>query len=110
MDRENIRQLKIVAPDLNHRSFLKKFYRMQGIAESLSGREKRRRLPLFQCRINPAGEIDIISTHDQLLGKRRRPGLGRLLPASADYAVEIAAMARKVAEEMRAGRPGPVQY
>ena len=100
--RENIRQLKIVAPDLNYRSFLKKFYRMQGIVEAfLEGETKTS--PSVQCRINPVGEIDIISTHDQLLGSdAAQVFLGAYFPASADYAVEIAAMARKVAEEMRA--------
>ena len=55
-----------VAKDLSAALFLEKFSEMGGIVEAfIEGAIKTS--PSVQCRINPLGEIDIISTHDQLL-------------------------------------------
>ncbi|MDP4264876.1 MAG: peptide ligase PGM1-related protein [Bacteroidota bacterium] len=98
---QNLKYMRIIAPNLNYRTFMKKFTRMQGIVEaSIDGEIKVS--PSVQCRINPLGGIDIISTHDQLLGgDSGQVFLGANFPASPEYAVEIGQMTRQIAEEMR---------
>ena len=93
--------VKPVASDLNISTFLEKFELMEGIAEAfIEGHEKAS--PSVQCRINPFGEIDIISTHDQLLGGESGQVFeGAYFPANAAYRNEIAALARKVAEVLK---------
>ena len=57
--------------------------------------------PSVQCRINPMGEVTIISTHDQLLGgEDGQIFIGASFPASPDYAVEIASMAESISKNM----------
>ena len=61
----------------------------------------RKASPSVQCRINPLGEIEIISTHDQLLGGvDEQVFLGASFPASTAYSVETAEMATHIAERM----------
>jgi hypothetical protein len=99
--KENLRTMKVIAPDLNYRTYIKKFSRMQGIVEAFIDGEIKTS-PSVQCRINPLGEIDIISTHDQLLGSESgQVFLGAYFPASSAYSVEIAQMTRQIAEEMK---------
>lgn len=51
---------------------------------------ERKRSPSAQFRIDPAGNIDIISTHDQILGGHAdQVFLGSRFPADADYRLEI---------------------
>lgn len=100
--RAQLRYMHIVAPDLNYRSFLKKFSRMQGIVEAFIGGDIKAS-PSVQCRINPLGEIDIISTHDQLLGgEAEQVYLGADFPASPEYAVEIGQLGKRISEELKA--------
>jgi hypothetical protein len=99
--KDNLRNIGVIAPDLNYRTFLKKFSRMQGIVEAFIDGDIKTS-PSVQCRINPIGEIDIISTHDQLLGGQSgQVFLGAHFPASSEYAVEIGQMTRQIAEEMK---------
>jgi hypothetical protein len=99
--RENLRRLEVIAPDLNYKTYLRKFNHMQGIVEALI-EGPGRCSPSVQCRINPLGGIDIISTHDQLLGSASgQVFLGAYFPASREYANEIGEIGRKVAEELR---------
>ena len=58
------------------------------------------RSPSVQLRVNPLGELEIISTHDQVLGGPSGPGLpGRArFPADAAYATHIQSLARSVGE------------
>jgi hypothetical protein len=93
--------LKLVAPDLSYDIFLQKFERMGGIVEEfLEGDIKES--PSVQCRITPTGNVEIISTHDQELGgESGQVYIGADFPASADYAVELGVMGRKVAEALK---------
>jgi hypothetical protein len=72
-----------------------------GIAESfLEGEEVRS--PSVQCRIDPLGEITVISTHDQLLGgPSGQVFLGCTFPADDAYSRELQAAGRRVAEVLR---------
>jgi hypothetical protein len=94
-------RLKIVASDLNFSAFIKKFELMGGIVEAfIEGFPKES--PSVQCRINPLGKIDVISTHDQLLGgESGQIFLGATFPANKEYADAIGAMGRKISEELK---------
>lgn len=99
--KEHLSYMRIIAPGLHFNTYMKKFTRMQGIVEAfIDGAVKTS--PSVQCRINPLGEIDIISTHDQLLGgESGQAFIGASFPASPEYAVAIGHMAKRIAEEMR---------
>lgn len=93
--------LKVVAHDVSYAEYMRKFTSLGGIAEEfLNGEYKES--PSVQCRINPIGEIDIISTHDQVLGgESGQVFLGASFPANAEYNTEIARMSKRVAEELQ---------
>lgn len=56
--------------------------------------------PSVQVRINPVGEICIISTHDQVLGgESGQVFIGATFPAKEDYAVELSKISIKLAEK-----------
>jgi len=90
-------QLEIVATELSYDQFMKKFNSMGGIVEVfIDGNEKA--TPSVQCRIGPTGKIDIISTHDQIMGGRdNQVFLGGSFPANIEYNVEIGKLALKIA-------------
>jgi hypothetical protein len=92
--------LKIIATNLNHRSFVQKFEANGGIVEAfVEGQIKTS--PSVQCRINPLNEIEIISTHDQVLeGDEQQIFTGASFPANSEYAGTLAALSTKIAEEL----------
>lgn len=94
-------QLQIVAADLSYQQFMKKFTSMGGIVEAyIDGWEKA--TPSVQCRINPLGKVDIISTHDQLMGGMDgQVFLGGSFPACNEYSVEIASLAKEIASVLK---------
>lgn len=94
-------EMKPVAKDLSIALFLEKFKLMEGIVEAfIEGDEKAS--PSVQCRINPLGEIDIISTHNQVLsGDSSQIFMGAHFPADAAYRVEIAELSRSIAGELK---------
>lgn len=81
--------------------FCHKFGEMSGIVETfVDGSEKRS--PSAQCRINPVGEVEVISTHDQILGgPSHQVFLGCTFPADAEYRLEIQEAGRRVGEVLR---------
>jgi PGM1 C-terminal domain len=57
--------------------------------------------PSAQCVINPDKRIDIVSTHDQLLGgDDGQIFIGAIFPADQAYNVSLAAEARKIAKTL----------
>lgn len=94
-------QLKIVADDLSMHRFFEKFERMLGIVEVfVEGGIKTS--PSVQCRINPLGKIDVLSTHDQVLGgDDKQVFLGASFPANPEYAAQLAAHAFTLAETLK---------
>lgn len=94
-------QMDIVAKGLTHEKFFEKFKGMGGIVEAfIEGKEKT--TPSVQCRVNPLGKIDIISTHDQIMGGTDdQIFLGGSFPASAEYNVEIGKLSRKIADKLK---------
>lgn len=93
--------LKPVATDLSAAVFLEKFHDMGGIVEIMvAGTELTS--PSVQCRINPLGRIEIVSTHDQVLkGENKQVFTGATFPASPEYAVDIAKSAGVIAAQLR---------
>lgn len=79
-------------------SFRNKFRQMHGIVESwIEGEEKRS--PSVQCRINPLGQTEVISTHDQVLGgPSGQIFLGCTFPADAEYRLEIQEAGQRIGE------------
>ncbi len=73
---------------------------MGGIAEEFLEAPERRS-PSVQCRINPLGEIELVSSHDQVLGgPNDQVFVGCRFPAEPWYLAEITDMARAVARAM----------
>lgn len=93
--------IRPVAKDMTTEMFLQKFELMEGIVEAFIEGE-RKASPSVQCRINPRGEVDIISTHDQVLsGEDGQIFEGAHFPANENYRAEIAMMGRAISEVLK---------
>lgn len=94
-------QLSIVAAKVSYTDFLNKFCSLQGIVEEFIDGEIKES-PSVQCRINPLGMTDVISTHDQLLGgESGQVFIGATFPANLEYTREIGYAGKLIAEELR---------
>lgn len=91
------KEIKPVAKDLSVETFLEKFNEMGGIAEAFIDGEIKFS-PSVQCRISPKGEIDIISTHDQVLNGQ--VFMGAHFPAAESYRAEISNISKIIAESL----------
>jgi len=91
---------KAVATDLSEALFFEKFSLMGGIVEEfLEGDIKMS--PSAQCVINPDKHIDVVSTHDQLLGgEDGQIFIGAIFPADRAYNISLATEARKIAQTL----------
>ncbi|NUO03530.1 MAG: ATP-grasp domain-containing protein [Saprospiraceae bacterium] len=94
------KQLSIVAEGVSYPVFMEKYSSMGGIVEVfIEGAVKES--PSVQCRINPLGVSEIISTHDQLLGgESGQVFLGATFPANIEYTREIAETGKIIADEL----------
>ncbi len=83
--REALRQVEFSVPSETPEAYFEKFSRMGGVAEEfLEAGEKLS--PSAQLRIGPHGEVEPISTHDQILGgPSGQVFLGCRFPARDDY-------------------------
>ena len=91
-----LREMRFEMPTMTYETFMGKLGRGGGVVEErLVGDEFRS--PSAQLRVTPLGDVEILSTHDQLLGG---PGgqsyVGCRFPADPAYAVEISRHAQKV--------------
>ncbi|MDZ4350082.1 MAG: peptide ligase PGM1-related protein [Xanthomonadaceae bacterium] len=93
--------LKYEADGMTPESFEALFERHGGIVESwLEGRDKRS--PSVQLRINPLGEVELISSHDQIMsGPSGQVFQGSTFPADARYARALHVPAMRVGEVLR---------
>lgn len=91
---------KTIAKDLSETLFFEKFASMGGIVEVfLDGDIKMS--PSVQCVINPDKRVDIVSTHDQVLGgDDGQIFLGAIFPADKTYNVTLAAEGTKIARTL----------
>lgn len=89
VSRELPLRLRFEAADESWERYKAKFEQMGGIVEAFID-VAAKRSPSVQCRINPLGEVCILSTHDQLLGgPSGQIFLGCTFPADARYRLEI---------------------
>lgn len=93
--------MKFSSPEHSKTEFFAKFAQMGGIVEEFLEAEQVHS-PSVQMRITPAGELHIISTHDQALGgDSGQVYLGCRFPADADYRSLITERAYHVGEVLR---------
>jgi len=94
-------KIEFEAVDEFYDDFMGKFAEMGGIVESfIDGKDKCS--PSVQCRINPIGEVEIVSTHDQLLGgPSGQVFLGCTFPANESYRMKLQAIGFSIGEVLR---------
>jgi PGM1 C-terminal domain len=94
-----VRALQLESPDVSREVYLAKLSEGGIVEERIVGQEFRS--PSVQLRITPDGRVELLSTHDQLLGG---PGgqsyLGCLFPADPGYAQTIGRYALTAAERL----------
>ena len=97
---ERVRQMAFEAPDTPYDAYMAKLEENGGIVEELiSGVELRS--PSVQLRVAPTGEVELLSTHDQLLGgPSGQSYLGCCFPADFAYAKAISVDARTIGERL----------
>jgi hypothetical protein len=93
--------LTVVAAGFTYEVFISKFIEMQGIVEEFVPGDIKTS-PSAQCIIDPLGNADVISTHDQVLGgESGQVFLGARFPADEVYASEIGKNGLAVANELK---------
>ena len=94
-------RLKPEAEDLSVDAYEAMFRRHGGIVEAwIDGDDKRS--PSVQLRINPLGGVELISTHEQVLGGRTgQVFLGSRFPADPAYACDLHTMALRAGAVLR---------
>jgi hypothetical protein len=87
-----------VAKDVSEKLFFEKLSSMGGIVEVfLEGEVKMS--PSVQCVIAPSKKVEIVSTHDQLLGgDDGQIFIGAVFPADKSYNISLAGEGKKIAE------------
>jgi hypothetical protein len=90
-----------VAKDLTTERFMQKFSEMNGVVEAFIDGDIKMS-PSVQCRINPLGQVEIIATHDQVLGgESGQIYIGAHFPCNESYRAEIAGLGKIIGEELK---------
>ena len=99
--RDRIPDMAFEAKDMSWELFGTKVEEMGGIVEAfVEGDDKRS--PSAQYRIDPSGNLEAVSTHDQVLGGNAgQVFLGCRFPADGDYRLEVQAEGFKAARLLR---------
>src|SRR5256714_1486856 len=105
---ERLRAMQFEVDDITYDSYIKKLQERQAVVEERIMGEKFRS-PSVQLRITPLGVVELLSTHDQLLGgPTGQSYLGCVFPADTGYAAlitrEAAKVGRRLAKEGVIGR------
>lgn len=84
-----LQSLQFELPDISHQDYVDKLAQRGGVVEErITGLELRS--PSVQLRVTPLGEVEVLSTHDQLLGgPSGQSYLGCRFPADPAYARQI---------------------
>ncbi|HZY43683.1 MAG TPA: peptide ligase PGM1-related protein [Anaerolineae bacterium] len=95
-----LKQMSFELEGVTYEHYMQKFNERGGIVEErIIG--KNFKSPSVQLRVNPLGKLEILSTHDQLLGgPSGQSYLGCIFPANAAYAALITQEAAKVGERL----------
>jgi hypothetical protein len=105
---QRLRAMKFESQGATYDSYMKKLQERQGVVEErIMGEEFRS--PSVQLRVTPLGKVELLSTHDQLLGgPSGQSYLGCVFPADTAYAGlitrEAAKVGRRLAKEGVIGR------
>ena len=93
-------ELRFQSPDENWENFRKRIFELGAIAEAfIEGDVKRS--PSVQARITPKGEVEITSTHDQILGgPDGQIFLGCRFPADETYRLNLQDLGIKVGKSL----------
>jgi hypothetical protein len=98
--RKSLPQMKFESKALAYPRFLEKLAEQKGIVEERIEADEIRS-PSVQLRITPLGEMELLSTHDQLLGgPSGQSYLGCRFPADEAYAATISREAAKVGRRL----------
>jgi PGM1 C-terminal domain/ATP-grasp domain len=97
---ERLRGMKFELQGITYDSYMKKLHEWKGVVEErIMGEEFRS--PSVQLRITPLGKVELLSTHDQLLGgPTGQSYLGCVFPADTAYASLITREAAKVGKRL----------
>jgi hypothetical protein len=97
---ERLRQLQFELPEITYDDYTDMLEKRGGVVEErISGEEFRS--PSVQMRVTPLGRLEVLSTHDQLLGgPSGQSYLGCIFPADPGYACAITREAVKVGERL----------
>jgi len=105
---ERLRSMQFESRGVTYESYMKKLQQRKGVVEErIMGEEFRS--PSVQLRVTPLGQVELLSTHDQLLGgPSGQSYLGCVFPADTAYAglitQEAAKVGRRLAKEGVIGR------
>jgi hypothetical protein len=105
---ERLRAMRFELEGITYESYIKKLQERKGVVEErIMGEEFRS--PSVQLRVTPLGKVELLSTHDQLLGgPSGQSYLGCVFPADKGYAPlitrEAAKVGRRLAKEGVIGR------
>jgi hypothetical protein len=100
IDKSTLLHLKILANDLTEELFFEKVYEMGGIVEEFVEGDIKTS-PSVQCLINPLKQVEVLSTHDQILGgEDGQIFIGAVFPASHEYNISLAQEGKKIAETL----------
>jgi hypothetical protein len=105
---ERLRAIQFELARVTYDSYMKKLQERRGVVEErIVGQEIRS--PSVQLRVTPLGAVELLSTHDQLLGgPSGQSYLGCVFPADPGYAAlitrEAAKVGRRLAKEGVIGR------
>jgi hypothetical protein len=93
---DRLRGMRFEQPGLTYEAYIEKLIRRGGVVEErIRGRELRS--PSVQLRVTPLGEVELLSTHDQVLGgPSGQSYLGCRFPADPAYARAITREAAKI--------------
>ncbi len=98
--KERLRSMSFELPDITYDGYAKKLAERKGVVEErIAGEEFRS--PSVQLRVTPLGGVELLSTHDQLLGgPSGQSYLGCKFPADESYAPAITREAAKVGRRL----------
>ena len=105
---DRLRAMKFESQEVTYDSYMKQLQERKGVVEErIMGEEFRS--PSVQLRVTPLGKVELLSTHDQLLGgPTGQSYLGCVFPADTAYAPlitrEAAKVGRRLAKEGVIGR------
>lgn len=97
---ERLRAMRFELDGITYDDYMRKLKERQGVVEErIMGEEFRS--PSVQLRVTPLGDVELLSTHDQLLGgPSGQSYLGCRFPADTSYAPAITAEALKVGRRL----------